>query len=429
MPAMLGGTLCNDHLEEVRPCETQCCDDALPVDCVWGGWTEWSDCTASCDGGERSHERVLETPPQNGGKWCTDEVVREVQACNTQPCSEASPVNGEWEAWGDWDECTAECDVGFKTRTRKIHKTPTNGGLPVVGSFQEYVQCNQHPCPKPDLQDCIFGDWSLWGGCSQACNGFKSRFREIKQHGRRGGQICAGPLREAIQCNVDTPFCHRHDPKPCQWSQWSEWNACSASVDGQREKVREVIKEQEYSGEGCSGPLEIIEACNTAPSSTTSQIDCEWGMWEAWGACSKSCDEGVHMRWRGLKQAAKNGGAACEQGDSMEVEECALQPCNEQLYCIWSPWGDWGECSATCGGGQQNRARSLTTTETMPEDGLVLDSTEKFLGFSFDEPPSTLVSAAGGVLLGVLAVGANRFWRPTPDAEQTELPGAQPLME
>ena len=34
-----------------------------------------------------------------------------------------------------------------------------------------YEICNTQICPVQDLQDCIFGEWSLWGGCSQACNG------------------------------------------------------------------------------------------------------------------------------------------------------------------------------------------------------------------------------------------------------------------
>jgi hypothetical protein len=430
MPAMLGGALCDDILQQVRPCETQCCDDAIPVDCVWGGWTEWSTCTATCDGGERSRQRVLETPPQNGGEWCADATVREVGTCNTVKCSELSPTNGAWTVWSEWSECTAECEGGFRTRERNIHKTPENGGLPAMGDFQQYEICNTQVCPVQDLQDCIFGDWSLWGGCSQACNGFKSRFREIKQHGRRGGQICAGALREAQQCNVDTEFCHRHDPKPCKWSQWSEWNECSATADGQREKVRKVLKEQEFSGEGCTGPLETIEACNTVPSPESLEIDCEWGEWEEWGACSKTCDSGVHMRWRGLKQAAKKGGKACEQGDSMQVEECAVQTCDAAIYCVWTDWGAWGLCSATCGGGEQERARTLHKTTDLPSDGLVLDSSQKsLLDFRVDEAPSTLVSVAGGVLLGLVAVGANRYWRPSSEAEQTELPGAQPLME
>ena len=47
---------------------------------------------------------------------------------------------------------------------------------------------------------------------------FHQRFREMKTHGRRGGLICSGSLREAEACNVDTAACHRHDPKPCEWS-------------------------------------------------------------------------------------------------------------------------------------------------------------------------------------------------------------------
>ena len=52
-----------------------------PVNCQWGNWTEWSNCTASCGGGTQMKSREIAIPVENGGMNCTgmDEMI---QNCN-----------------------------------------------------------------------------------------------------------------------------------------------------------------------------------------------------------------------------------------------------------------------------------------------------------------------------------------------------------
>ena len=69
---------------------------------------------------------------------------------------------------------------------------------------------------------------------------------------------------------------------------------------------------------------------------------------------------------------AKKGGTPCQAQDSAEVRACNTQPCGKSVYCGWGEWSDWSSCSATCGTGQQVRARSLTITETKPADSDLL---------------------------------------------------------
>jgi len=57
-----------------------------PIDCVWGEWDMWTDCTTSCGSyGVQRRERQILTYPQNGGKNC-DGGNKGQQECNRNPC-------------------------------------------------------------------------------------------------------------------------------------------------------------------------------------------------------------------------------------------------------------------------------------------------------------------------------------------------------
>ena len=56
------------------------------VDGVFGEWTDWSECSAKCDGGLHSRSRECNDPaPANGGADCQG-AAAETQLCNEQAC-------------------------------------------------------------------------------------------------------------------------------------------------------------------------------------------------------------------------------------------------------------------------------------------------------------------------------------------------------
>ena len=62
----------------------------LDIDGGYTEWSEWSECTATCGGGSRSHSRTCTNPsPKNKGKTCIEQDLgpnMESEECNTQDC-------------------------------------------------------------------------------------------------------------------------------------------------------------------------------------------------------------------------------------------------------------------------------------------------------------------------------------------------------
>ena len=51
------------------------------MDCVWGNWTEWTNCTSTCGGGTKSKSREISTYAANGGQNCIGANIM-FQNCN-----------------------------------------------------------------------------------------------------------------------------------------------------------------------------------------------------------------------------------------------------------------------------------------------------------------------------------------------------------
>ena len=56
--------------------------------------------------------------------------------------------NGGWSEYGEWSECSAECDGGTQTRTKECNNpAPQHGGADCEGEGEETRECNTHSCP------------------------------------------------------------------------------------------------------------------------------------------------------------------------------------------------------------------------------------------------------------------------------------------
>ena len=57
-------------------------------------------------------------------------------------------VDCRWGPYGTWSECTKTCGGGTRFNTRAIKQKAENGGNPCVGAATRTVSCNEHSCPS-----------------------------------------------------------------------------------------------------------------------------------------------------------------------------------------------------------------------------------------------------------------------------------------
>merc|ERR1719401_2200975 len=92
-----GGLACSGSRHETDNCAKAIC----PVDCRWGAWTQWNSCGATCGGGDSLRQRFAVLVESFGGTACSGQTL-ERRRCNKQDC----PVDCVWKGWGEWSQCT-----------------------------------------------------------------------------------------------------------------------------------------------------------------------------------------------------------------------------------------------------------------------------------------------------------------------------------
>ena len=151
-----------DQFGNTRPCDTDVCG-------AFNNWSNWSECTASCDGGVQTRSRCFEFANE-----VADQCEEEEQACNTNACP-------AWAAWKAWSACDAQCTDTSVTpivtpkRTRyrcwdKKDGSPetceNDSSCPAEGCYQEQQEdCNTEAC----VLKCEWTEWGEWGGCTPNC--------------------------------------------------------------------------------------------------------------------------------------------------------------------------------------------------------------------------------------------------------------------
>ena len=115
---------------------------------------------------------------------------------------------------------------------------------------------------------------------------------------------------------------------------------------------------------------------------STYVVDCSWGEWTDYGACSEECGGGNQTRVR-VKTLELCNGTPCT-GEDIEIQSCNMDCCPGKVIsiwkvitsvnlthvqilpssyivdCSWGEWTDYGACSEECGGGNQTRVRVKT---------------------------------------------------------------------
>lgn len=342
-----------------------CQGPPCPVDCQVTAWGAWSSCTTTCGGGQQQRQRSVVRQPANGGRECP--VLTETQVCGSYPC----PKDCEMSPWSEWSACSAICGEGKTFRSRRITSAASVDppGL-VCGATREDAACFSPagPCPS----DCELGEWSEWSDCSALCGGgTRQRFRRVEAFEVGGGRPCTGSKEDTEACNLQP--C---EPS-CPVSEWSEWTECSSPClppDGSettRRRYREILREPPPHARGICPPVEEVQrGCN---ADIPCPVNCAYTPWSSWGDCEGECDVGKQRRIRRILSEAKFGGEPCMETE--QTADCSVdKPCIRD--CLLSSWSEWGTCSATCGGGYKQRHREVV--EAPINGGDPCDSLEEF---------------------------------------------------
>uniref|UniRef100_A0A915DA13 Apple domain-containing protein n=1 Tax=Ditylenchus dipsaci TaxID=166011 RepID=A0A915DA13_9BILA len=310
---------CKGESTKEEPCEIDECNQ-------WSPWTEWSVCSVTCGGGEKSRERNC-----RNGKDCVG-PAKDTAKCGEEECP-------RWAAWSAWEACSATCGKGIQQRHRECEP---RGEDCTEGFSTEEKSCGElKPCPE-------WGAWQQWTECSKSCGGGERiRKRECINGSERD---CPGPADEHLLCS--THNCP-------SWNEWSGWSQCSTTCGNDGSKLRQ--RECRYEGlpsTECAGPAQDQSPCQ--------QEACpRWTKWSSWSPCTATCGHGQQQRNRDCEPR----GFGCTGGDR-EIRFCQLAVCP-----YYDQWGEWGGCSVSCGIGTCERRRRCHKDD--PLHGAVLPSEEE----------------------------------------------------
>uniref|UniRef100_A0A8C1WF76 Adhesion G protein-coupled receptor B2 n=1 Tax=Cyprinus carpio TaxID=7962 RepID=A0A8C1WF76_CYPCA len=165
-------------------------------------------------------------------------------------------------------------------------------------------------------------EWSQWSMCSLTCGqGWQVRSRSCVSSPY--GTLCSGPLRETRLCN-NTATCPgepQHQAVEGQWLDWAAWSQCSVSCGSGTQQRQRRCSVSVHGWAECKGPHVETREC-TNPSCGGGG---NWGAWNHWSLCSKTCDSGWQRRFR-MCEGTGIQGYPCD-GSGEEVRSCNDKKC------------------------------------------------------------------------------------------------------
>ncbi|XP_034625689.1 A disintegrin and metalloproteinase with thrombospondin motifs 20 isoform X3 [Trachemys scripta elegans] len=380
----------NSRPESVRSCELHEC----------ASWQvgPWGSCAVTCGRGYQM--RAVKCVTGTYGVILEDDREcnaatrpRDSQDCEMPPCPETTklwttslPVIGKVTQWryGSWTPCSASCGKG--NRARYVSCRDAHGGV-ADESF-----CTHLPRP-PEISNCFSscGEWQAgnWSPCTVTCdNGItKRQVVCVNYHQQIDENYCDPESRPSNEQECNMPPClpvYRHIPKihdhpshfpeldypPIhrghhpqdnvnQWShpsvggnQWrtGPWGACSSTCAGGFQ--RRVVVCQDVDGISAS---HCDEATKPPESRHCDSGPCPRWNYGNWGECTHTCGDGIKTRLVicQLPNGQMLNDQSCEILDKPpNIAQCNVHSCPGDVS--WQR-GPWKSCSVSCGKGIKYR--------------------------------------------------------------------------
>ncbi|XP_055952106.1 spondin-1-like isoform X4 [Argiope bruennichi] len=145
----------------------------------------------------------------------------------------------------------------------------------------------------------------------------------------------------------------------CRVSDWTDFQPCSVTCGhGFKMRSRQYFMKQKAEMAGCTVQLVDKEPCN-APC--VGDVSCRTSDWGEWSECSVTCGKGLRTRSRKYLDSRARKTCALEL---MEKETCmGMKPVCEPDHrpadpkCAVTHWSEWSPCTVTCGKGLKVRTR------------------------------------------------------------------------
>ena len=335
---------------------------------------EWSACSVSCGIGisERKYWCTLEGR-QMDRRRCNEMTIPH----HKKECFVDNKC-GRWKT-GQWSPCSSNCGPGVRTREVACVSSQADIEIKDSNCDEENKPGTESACVELSCQD----DDDVSDEDSETDNDYENEDKK----GGATAEIDATSKRhrhEQSRENRRKRRRHQYNLPRYRWK-IGRWEKCSKKCGGFQSRVVACY-------DRVKGRLETDQSrCSKVrprPKDTQScQSECLAGVWKfsSWSLCSSSCGSGV--KWRNVECYNKitneivNTEICSDQEKPSSEEECIeLESCPRPVLQVqmkqieqdrqnfsWRE-GDWGPCSATCGGGTKSRQ-----VECLNMDGQKMD--------------------------------------------------------
>ncbi|XP_018331208.1 spondin-1 [Agrilus planipennis] len=301
-----------------------------------------------------SKEMCVAAVPECEGGRTEPESEEQIIEGNDDICS-ASP-------WSEWSECSSTCDIGFQSRYRSFKDVMAKKKCSHIQTY-ERQKCMGPPCSENerDIPDpmCPVTEWNDWGPCSSTCGkGVKLRTRLLlvepglqEKCSSRVEIVQTRPCVEKRDCTFDMATAKQvcmeeSEAGPCngyfnRWYFVPSKQMCIPFVYGGCRGNRNNFMTREECMEQCKVVIDILsgnagnvpvhppvlsQQFNGYPVEGNEPVDCMVTEWSEWTPCSVSCGTGFTEKRRMVKRPSENGGKPCPDR-LLKRKRCRGPPC------------------------------------------------------------------------------------------------------